>query len=147
MDLIFVSYSHADQPWLDRLRIHLRPLERDRTIDYWDDGKIQPGTVWRDEIRSAIEKARVAVLLISADFLASDFVAADELPPLLAAAADRGTLILPLLISPCRFMKIPSLSRFQSINSPSQPLIGLARAESEAMFVKLADAIEDAMSG
>ena len=147
MDLIFVSYSHADQPWLDRLRIHLRPLERDRTIDYWDDGKIRPGTVWRDEIRSAIQKARVAVLLISADFLASDFVAADELPPLLAAAADRGTLILPLLISPCRFMKIPSLSRFQSINSPSQPLIGLARAESEAMFVKLADAIEDAMSG
>ena len=142
---IFISYSHADEYWLERLKIHLRPLEREGEIEYWDDTKIRPGALWRDEIRTAIEKSRVAVLLISADFLASEFISANELPPLLEAAAAEGAVILPVLVSPCRFMKTPSLSRFQSVNAPSEPLIGISRAQSEATLVKVIDAVEEAV--
>jgi hypothetical protein len=36
---VFISYSHQDKPWLERLRVHLKPLERDLDIDIWDDSK------------------------------------------------------------------------------------------------------------
>ena len=52
----------------------MEPLERTATLELWSDEKIQPGSEWREEIRDAIKKARVAVLLVSADFLASDFI-------------------------------------------------------------------------
>ena len=74
-----MSYSHEDRPWLERLRVHLRPLERAGLVDLWDDRRIKPGTRWRDEIRNAMAEARIAVLLVSADFLASDFIASNEL--------------------------------------------------------------------
>ncbi|HEY6547311.1 MAG TPA: toll/interleukin-1 receptor domain-containing protein, partial [Vicinamibacteria bacterium] len=93
---VFISYSHKDERWLRRLEVHLRPLVRDALISIWSDREIPPGAQWRDEIRKAISRARVGVLLVSADFLASDFVATDELPPLLKAAESSGTVILPV---------------------------------------------------
>ena len=139
---VFVSYSHQDRNWLARLRVHLKPLERDFAIDIWDDTRIDPGAKWKDEIKRALESAKVAVLLVSADFLGSDFIASDELPPLLSAAEVRGTRIIPLHLSPSRFRKTPSLAQFQSINDPATPLINVPVGEQEAVFVKLADALE-----
>jgi hypothetical protein len=81
----------------------------------------------------------VAVLLISADFIASDFIAEDELQPLLAAAEKNGVKILSLILSPSRYEKIESLSKYQSVNPPSKPLIGLPKVEQEAYLVKLSD--------
>lgn len=145
-NLVFISYSHADEKWLTRLRVHLKPLERRGVILPWDDTKIKPGTDWREEIRSALERARVAVLLVSADFLASDFIETNELPPLLQAAQAHGTLILSLILDHCRFEKTEGLSRFQAVNNPSKPLATLDRSRREAWFDKLSRIIEEALS-
>ena len=80
---VFVSYSHADAEHLQRLRVHLRPFERAGLVDVWADTRLRPGQRWRQEIELALERAAVSILLVSADFLASDFVADNELPPLL----------------------------------------------------------------
>jgi hypothetical protein len=138
---VFVSYSHNDIEWLKRLQIHLKDLERRGLIELWDDTKIRTGAQWRKEISEALSAARIAILLVSADFIASDFIAEDELPPLLAAAEKEGVTILPLILSPSRFQQIESLARFQSVNPPSKPLIGLPRVEQEQYLVKLGDDI------
>jgi hypothetical protein len=139
---VFVSYSHKDAEWLARLRVHLRPLERDYEIQIWDDTRIQPGSKWKGEIQKAIQSSTVAVLLVSADFLASEFIATNELPPLLKAAEENGALILPLILSPCRFSSTRTLSEFQSVNPPSKPLISMTRGEQEEILVKLSEQIE-----
>lgn len=138
---IFVSYSHTDSEWLTRVQIHLKDLMRRGLVELWDDTKIQSGAQWREEIKSALESVKVAVLLISADFIASDFIAEDELPTLLAAAEKDGVRILSLILSPSRYEKIESLSKYQSVNPPSKPLAGLPKVEQEAYLVKLSNDI------
>lgn len=112
---VFISYSHDDSEWLERLWIHLKPLERGGLIKIWDDTKIRSGSKWRQEIRDAIGSAKVAILLVSASFLASDFIMDNEIPPLLAAAEDDGAVILPVIVSPCRFRQTKNLSEFQAV--------------------------------
>lgn len=142
---ILISYSRTDGKWLRRLQVHLKPLEKLGTITRWDDTCIDPGAKWKAKIREAISKARVAVLLVSADFLASDFITTNELPPLLVAAETEGAVIMPVIISPCRFEQTEILSQFQSINSPSQPLINMAKGRQEAIFVGITEAIVRAL--
>jgi len=146
---LFISYSHADKEWLERLerlKRHLKPSIRDGSLDSWDDTRIRPGDEWRQEIRTALDTARVAVLLISADFFASDFIASDELPPLLAAAKEQGVRILPLIVSASRFTRTPELSCFQAASLPNHPLDGMKRSEQEEVLNKLAEEIENLFS-
>src|SRR3954454_9471946 len=128
---VFISYSHADKEWLDRLKRHLKPLAREGNLDCWNDTHIRPGDDWQQEIRTALDTAQVAVLLISANFFASDFIDENELPPLLAPAQAKGVRILPVIISASRFARIPALLRFQAVNSPDRPLAKMSRAEQE----------------
>ena len=141
---VFVSYSHKDRKWLERLQVHMKPLIRQGTVYLWDDSHIQPASDWRSEIRGALSSARVAILLISADFLASDFIAEEELPRLLRAAEDDGALILPVIVSPSRFSDT-ALSRFQAVNSPTTPLIAMKTSDREQTFVRLTAAVEQAL--
>jgi molecular chaperone DnaK len=67
---VFVSYARPDRLWLDRLRVHLAPLERDGKVEIWHDGKIESGIPWEAEIERALERASAAVLLITANFMA-----------------------------------------------------------------------------
>jgi hypothetical protein len=87
--------------------------------------KTRAGDDWKQGIEQALSSARVALLLISVDLLASEFVTKEELPRLLAAAAERGTRILSIILTPCLFHRT-SLSHYQAINDPARPLSGLS---------------------
>ena len=143
---VFISYSHKDKAWLERLQVHLRDLERRGLIERWDDTRIQPGSNWREEIKSALNSAKVAVLLISADFIASDFIAESELPQLLAAAETEGVTILPLIINHSLFDEKEELAYFQTVNSPDRPLEGLTKTEQEFILVTLSKRILTAIN-
>jgi hypothetical protein len=139
---IFVSYSHHDKEFLQRLMVHLRPLEKARLIDAWADTKLKAGDRWKNEIEESLKQARVAILLVSADFLASDFIVDNELPPLLAKAESEGTRIIPVIIKPCRFTRDENLNRFHAINDPHLPLINLSQGEQEDIYDKISETVE-----
>jgi hypothetical protein len=145
--MVFVSYSHRDREWLDRLQVHLRPLEREQAIATraWADTELAGGDRWREEIRAAIATAEVAVLLVSADFLASEFIVTHELPLLFDAAATGAVRVIPVVVSPCRYEQTRTLSDFQSVNDPRRPLTSLGRSEQEAVFVTVSEEVRAAL--
>jgi hypothetical protein len=139
---VFVSYSHRDSRWLERLQVHLKPFSQRGDLALWDDTKLDAGDRWRSAIRDAIDRAAASVLLISADFLASDFVVSEELPRLLHKAEKAGSRIIPIIVQPCRLKNHPELASFQALNPHDKPLSKLSDAEAEDVFVKAAEQIE-----
>jgi hypothetical protein len=138
---VFISYSHSDTHWLERVLIHLKPLERQGLLEIWSDTRLVAGNKWKTEIKNALNEAAVAVLLISADFLASDFISTEELPVLLNSAKLNGITIVPIIIGHSLFLHQPLINQFQSINSPDKPIEDLQKGEQEKIFADLAVAI------
>lgn len=132
---VFVSYSHADENYLKDIRKYFKPFLKE--IDFWDDSRIQPGEKWKKEIKLAIDETKVAILLVSTDFLASDFIATDELPPLLEAAEKEGAIILTVILRPCLFDMFDDLKQYQTMNPPSLPVSKMDNNEVEELYVNL----------
>lgn len=139
---VFISYARKDAEWLERLEVHLKPLERQGLIDLWYDKRIESGADWRQEIENALAKHDIAVLLISPDYLASDFIDAKELPSILNTAKEKDTYILPVIISPCRITLQEELEKIQAVNPPDKPLSTMDEATREQVFVDVAETIE-----
>ncbi|QSX30658.1 toll/interleukin-1 receptor domain-containing protein [Shewanella cyperi] len=142
----FISYSHVDFEYLNRLMVHLKPLEVHNLIDIWQDTRLKAGDRWSEEISNALDNATIAILLISADFLASDFIVNNELPSILKKAQVNGTKILPVIVSPCRFLREKEMCQFHAINDPNIPLSLLSINEREVYYDKLASEIEKSLN-
>lgn len=137
---IFISYSHKDAKWLQRIRGHLKSIEREHPIEVWVDTRISPSSSWREEIQKSLSSTKVAVLLVSEEFLKSDFITTSGLSPLLSAAEKDGLLILGLILnSPASLTT--DVPRFYAIN-PVNPLADMSQHEQEAMLLQLTDTIK-----
>jgi hypothetical protein len=143
---VFVSYSHKDRAWLDRILQWLKPLEEEGLLDIWDDSQIQPGAKWKDVITRQLATARAALLLVTQDFLSSRFIKEDELPPLLAAAEKDGLRILWIAVKPSTY-KSTKINDYQAVNDPSKPLSGLKSAARDEALLAIYDAIRSQVKG
>ena len=146
---IFVGYSHEDTEWKNRLCQMLAPFLRDGGIELqlWvDDGTIQPGDRWHEEIQSALKAAGVAVVLVSASFLASEYVMKYELPEIMSAAADGKIRLFWVYVSYAAY-DATKLEPFQAAHDVSQPLYALKRPEQDAILLKVARDIKAAALG
>jgi ATP-dependent Clp protease ATP-binding subunit ClpX len=142
-DRIFISYSRKDVAWLDELAVMLNPLIRQQALNVWYDKNIKPSQTWRDEIAAAMASTNVAVLLVTADFLASEFVNSDELPYFLDAAREKKIKILWVLVSDCLYSNTPLID-YQAAYDISQPVAALPKAKRQAAWAKIAQAIIEA---
>jgi TIR domain len=137
---IFVSYSHSDVQWLQRLTLVLAPLVRDDRIDLWDDRRIQPGAQWRGMIDEALDAADVAVLLVSASFLASPFIRQFELPSILERWKAGQLAVVWVAVSPTLYEVTP-LKGIRAANDPGRPLSELNDSAIDTELVRIAQLI------
>lgn len=141
-DQVFVSYSHRDKKWLDRLLVFLKPYQR-QGLRLFADPYIQVGERWRRAIEGALERACIGVLLVSPDFLASDFIYEQELP-LLKRAADQGHLVLICVPVKASAYWVWGLDVYQWPCNPQQSLDRLSPSKRNQMLVKISQAIHEA---
>jgi len=125
------------------LELYLKPLIATHKIKVWSDAEIQPGKEWEREIEDALESARVAVLLVSPEFLGSEFITKVELPALLEASNKGEVQILWVAVSQSAF-KFTEIVRFQAANDPKEPLDGLKKAERGEAMVEIVEKIKEA---
>ncbi len=135
-DLIFVSHSHKDRGWLNELRKYLMPLVRKSSLSVWADDRIQAGQSRQDEVEKVLARSRVAILLVSQDFLVSDFISEVELPNLLEAAAEGHLRILWIPVRPGLWEATP-IARYQAVWDPARPLNTLSHSEREKALVDI----------
>lgn len=138
---IFITYSHKDKRWLEKLQIMLTPLIGEGMIKTWADTQIEPGTKWREEISEALAFAKVAVMLVTPNFLASDFITKHELLPLLKTAEKDGLLILWIAVSASMF-QVTGITDYQALNNPSKPLDSLTTANVNKEMIQICERIK-----
>ncbi|CAN2042604.1 Toll-Interleukin receptor domain protein [Candidatus Magnetomoraceae bacterium gMMP-15] len=136
---IFISYSHEDREWLDKLVSHLSILEHEG-IQYWYDEKIRTGDDWSPEIQNAIETSQITVCLISKNFLGSEFIRIKELPEILNRRK-QGMTIIPVLIGTCAWKQVSWLKTIQMNPKDGIPLSKMNSEDQEEIFVDLVDEI------
>ncbi len=124
---------------------HLGLFRRRKLLDVWDDRRIKPGQDWREEIQKALNAARVAALLISANFLDSDFIFHEEIPALLQKRREEGLKLIPIIVKPCAWKAEPWLSSTQAVPKDGTPLMKGAEYEIEEKLAEIAEAIASAV--
>jgi hypothetical protein len=142
---VFISYSHKDAKWLEKLKQFLRPLEEQDLIRVWDDTEIRPGAEWLADIRKALESARVAVFLVTQNFLDSPLIRDKELPTLVDAATNRGCQIFWIAVSSSTIADSP-LAKFQGVISPNSPLDLMSEPEQAKVLLEIYQKMKTAVS-
>ncbi len=140
MKNIFISYSHKDVKWKDLLVSHMRVLEKQGLCKLWHDRDISLGRDWYPGIDSAIKQAHMAVLLITRDFLVSEFIAKEEIPRFLRRRETGELIVVPLFVKPCAWGLVDWLRGIQGF-----PFDGRAAAEGSEVEIdkKLKDFTEE----
>ena len=127
--LIFISYSSFDIDAKEFVRRQLGVLRQVGDIELWHDGEIGVGDDWFQVIEANLQRCDVAILLISADFLGSEFCIRKEVPVLLERRKREGMMIAPILLRPCAWQIVPWLAAIQMQPCKGKPLLALDEIE------------------
>jgi hypothetical protein len=95
---VFFSYAHTDEELRNALEKHLQLLQRQGVIKAWHDRKIEAGTAWQSTIDQHLKRARVILLLVSADFLASDYCWGIEMQQAMARHEAGNVRVIPVIL-------------------------------------------------
>jgi len=118
---IFISYSHKDEVHKDELQSWLKSLQYSFEINVWEDRQIQIGDDWSEEISKAMETAEFIILLISKDFLASDFIQDVEVKRAFERHKKGEAVVMPVIIRPCYWQQKP-ISDVQVVPKDGKPV-------------------------
>ena len=118
---VFIAYARKDVAYLNQLRTHLKPLNRDKTIKIWYDGEIAPGTVWEEQIKANLKNADIILLLVSAHSLASDYFHDKEMTNALKRHKAEKTIVIPVILSDCTW-EFTDLRHLQALPNDGKPI-------------------------
>lgn len=98
---VFYSYAHTDNDYLSDLQKHLKVLEKMGKIKSWHDREILPGDEWSEEIIGQLKEADIILFLVSADFLASDYIWRKEIDIAMERRSKGKAIVVPIILKPC----------------------------------------------
>lgn len=138
---IFVSYSHKDVFWLNEFKPYIQSLDDQGKIKFWHDGMIEPGTDWEDALHEALHSAKAAVLLVSQDFLASDYIKNKELPVLQERQKAGSVQVEWIHLRYCLYEKF-WFARNQALANPKSPLADLRKSKRDEQLTNISRKLE-----
>jgi len=118
---VFISYSHKDEKYKDLLIAHLAPLKRRKIIKEWHDRELIPGQEWDKRINKELLDSDLILLLVSADFLASNYCYDFEIKKAIERHNLGEAMILPIILRPCDWKDLP-FSKIQGLPKNAKPL-------------------------
>jgi len=121
MTLVFISYSHRDEELRQQLDVHLSTMKRQGVIDLWHDRRIPPGDHLDTAIDTKLEKANVVLLLVSPDFIASDYCYDVEMQRAMERHDAGETRVIPVILRPCDWHDTP-FGRLKALPIDGRPV-------------------------
>lgn len=118
---LFFSYSHKDEALRDELETHLALLKREGLLQSWHDRRIGAGTEWEGEIDKNLEEAEVIILLVSADFLASDYCYDKEMKRALERHDAGEARVIPVILRKTDWQSAP-FAKLQALPKDARPI-------------------------
>jgi uncharacterized protein YjbI with pentapeptide repeats len=119
---IFLCYAHEDEMMLNKLKKYLQPLQRQGAIDVWHDRDISAGTEWEHEINEYLKSADIVLLLISPDFMDSDYCYSLEMKQAIERHERGETHVIPILLRPVYWQGAP-FAKLQALPRDAKPVI------------------------
>ncbi len=135
--LVFISYCHKDEAWKDKLLLQLKVPVKNDLLEVWHDREITAGEDWPNRIYSAIDRAKVSILLISAGFLTSEFIINQEVPRLLKRKENDNLTIIPIILEPSLYDLVPWLSNILVRPKDGKPLSSMKRFQQNSALVDI----------
>ncbi|MEL6866799.1 MAG: toll/interleukin-1 receptor domain-containing protein, partial [Bacteroidota bacterium] len=139
---IFVCYSGKDEEWIKRMQVHLAAILRNNKLDIWTHDDILAGDEIQNSVSEAINKATIAIILVSADFFASDTLYKQLSQLLKRAKEEKSTYIIPIIASPVFVDENEAIFQHNSLNPTDQPLQSLNEAQQEGYMAELTKIVQ-----
>ncbi len=146
MTTIFISYAHEDVAWREDLESYLRILalnDERLALEIWSDQQLSAGDDWEARINAIMERASLALLIVTKNFLASEFISREELPYLEKRARDHDLGLLPVLAEPCPWQAVRWLSQLQLYPAGDRPLSSLSKNDQNEELTRLLNQIRE----
>jgi ribonucleoside-diphosphate reductase alpha chain len=137
----FYSYSHKDEKLRDRLATFLKVLERQRIIETWHDRKILPGSNWLNEINEKLTTSDIVLLLLSSDFLASDYCYDVEMNKALELHEKKKLIVVPVILRSCPWKNSP-FAKLQGLPTDMVPAMHKDWHNVDEAFMNITDGLK-----
>jgi hypothetical protein len=118
---VFISYAREDLAYLKELEKHLANLEKQGKITSWYDGDITPGTEWESQIMERLNNAQIILLLVSADFINSEFCYSIEMKQAIARHDADQARVIPIIVRPVDW-KGALFAKLQALPTGAKPV-------------------------
>lgn len=104
---VFISYAHEDEQIKNQLDKFLITLKRSNKIEVWQDRQIMAGDGWDDLIKQELTTADIIILLVSIDFIASDYIWRNELEIAMQRHEAGTARVIPVIARACDWSGMP----------------------------------------
>src|SRR6185312_3125228 len=118
---VFCCYAREDQALLEDLRKHLMPLQRQDQIKSWSDTDLNAGAEWEKELHRHLESADIILLLISADFMSSDYCYSTEMGRAMTRHQQGSARVIPVILRSIHWQSAP-FAELQAIPTNAIPV-------------------------